>query len=382
MPEDFTSKMTVLSRQAFQNAVTLNVSVANASAALAAVPARSFPDILARFAPAEASKEKLVDGLCGNDPSRNRASMDKKVRGWLSGKYRPTARDDLWELCFILKLSAEKADGFLAMTSEEGIHWRDPKELAFAFALEKGMNYPEAKQLLERVTPEKKAAGEEPQRNVFTQAVRQEASRIETEEELAQYLRDAREKLGEYHNRAYQQFTAYLSLLEKPRAVSTDEEESYTIRKIVETYLDNRFPASWDKKKLDEKRQGILAGWPDEITLSRMKTGKTDVNRKTMMLLFLATDGGEEISEEWEEDEDWEDEEEDDPEADFRSSYMRMNQMLSSCGYCMLDPRNPFDWVVLYCMRAGSDPDAMEGLSEHLSDMLEMLFTEDQPETE
>ena len=164
--------------------------------------------------------------------------------------------------------------------------------------------------------------------------------------------------------------------------MSTDEEESYTIRKIVETYLDNRFPASWDKKKLDEKRQGILAGWPDEITLSRMKTGKTDVNRKTMMLLFLATDGGEEISEEWEEDEDWEDEEEDDPEADFRSSYMRMNQMLSSCGYCMLDPRNPFDWVVLYCMRAGSDPDAMEGLSEHLSDMLEMLFTEDQPETE
>ena len=382
MPDSFTDSMTVLSRQAFDNAGLPNQSARSAAEALAAVPARSFPDILARFAPTEASRENLTDGLCRNDPARNRASMDKKVRNWLSGRFRPTAREDLWELCFILKMETETADGFLAMTSEEGIHWRDPKELCYAFALRKGMDWPEAQGLLRRVLPEGQAPDAAPNRQAFTQAVRGEADRLETETELAQYLRDAQGKLGAYHNRAYLQFTAYLELLEKPRALNTGEEESYTVRRIVETYLDNKLPPGWDKKKLDEKRQGILAGWPDEVTLSRMKTGSTDVNRKTLMLLFLATDGGEELSDDWEEDAYDDEEEEPDADEDFRSSYLRMNQMLSSCGYCMLDSRNPFDWVVLYCMHVSSDPDAMEGLNERLSEMLEVLFPEPALETE
>ena len=381
MPEDMTGGMTVLSRQSFETATMINLSAADAAEALASVPARSFAEILARFAPEEATREKLTAGLCSNNPSRSRDSMDKKVRSWLSGKYRPTAREDLWELCFILKLSVDKADGFLAMTSEEGIHWRDPKELTYAFALRGGMSYPEAQALLKRVAPAESLSEENSGRESFTTLVRQEAARQETEEDLKKYLEDARGKLGVYHNRAYQQFLAYLSLLENPRAANTEEEESYTIRKIVETYLDNKFPSGWDKKKLDEKRQGILAGWPDEVTLSRMKTGKTDVNRKTLILLFLATDGGEELSDDWESDAD-EAEEDPDADADFRSSYMRINQMLLSCGYCMLDSRNPFDWVILYCMRVSSDPDAMEGLNERLAEMLEMLFQDDSPETE
>ena len=165
--------------------------------------------------------------------------------------------------------------------------------------------------------------------------------------------------------------------------MSVDEEESFTVRRIVETYLDSRFPADWDKKKLDDKRRGILAGRPDEMTLSRMKTGKIDVNRKTLILLFLATDGGEEITDDWQEDVYWDEyEEESDADADFRSSYLRLNQMLSSCGYRMIDPRSPFDWVVIYCLRVSGDPDAMEGLSERLSEMLDVLFSASSLETE
>ena len=54
-----------------------------------------------------------------------------------------------------------------------------------------------------------------------------------------------------------------------------------------------------------------------------------------------------------------------------------MNQMLSSCGYCMLDLRNPFDWMIVYCMKSASDPAAMEGQSEQLYAMLETLFSAD-----
>ena len=373
MPDTFPDGMTVLTRKAFESASARNLSAGKAAKALAAVPVRSFAEILSQFAPEEAGQEELVRGLCENNPRRNRASMEKKVRDWLHGKYRPTKREDLLELCFLLKLPAEEADAFLAAASDTGLHWRDPRELTYAFALRKGMTYAEAAALLQRVLPEKSAEMSETG-NSFTPAIQGEAARLETEDELKRYLRDAWNRLGENHNMAYMQLMDYLSLLEKPQALRADEEESYTVRRIVETYLDSRFPPECNRKKLDRKRKEILAGWPDEVTLSRMKTRKTDVTRKTLMLLFLATDGGEEEADGWRE-EAGREEEKDAADAEFRSSYMRMNQMLSACGYRMLDPRSPFDWVVIYCLRAGADPEAMEGLSEKLAEMLGVLFT-------
>ncbi len=374
MTEGLTDGMTVLSRNAFETASALNVSAQSAVESLLSVPARTFAELLAQYAPEGTGRETLVAGLCAGDPARSRASMDKKVRDWLNGRYQPTAREDLLELCFILRLSVEEADAFLSAASEEGLHWRDPKELTYAFALQRNMCYPEAASLYARVLPQEAPAGPGA-RDVYTPAIRSEAARLETEADLKHYLEGAADRLGVFHNRAYRQLLDFLSLLEKPRAVSVDQEESFTVRRIVETYLDSRFPSSWDKKKLDEKRRGILAGWPDESTLSRMKNGKTDVNRKTLILLFLATDGGEEITDDWREDVYWDEtDEETDSDADFRSSYLRLNQMLASCGYRMLDPRSPFDWVCIYCLRIGSDPESMEGLSERLSEMLDALF--------
>ena len=373
--------MTVLSRNAFETAAAADLSAARAAEALAAIPARRFSDILTQFAPEKAGRERLVEGLCGNDPARSRASMDKKVRGWLSGQYQPTGREDLLELCFVLGLSVEEADAFLAAAGEEGLHWRNPRELTYAFALRHGMRYPEAAALYARVRPAADPHGAGA-RESFTPLVRQEAAMLNTEEDLRRYLLDAGERLGVFHNRAYRQFLDFLALLEKPRAAGGVEEEGFTIRRIVETYLDSRFPAGWDKKTLDKKRRSILAGWPDEVTLSHMKTGKADVNRKTLILLFLATDGGEEISDDWQEDVYWDElEDQEDADADFRSSLLRLNRMLADCGYRMLDPRSPFDWVVIYCLRVTGDPDAMAGLSERLSEMLDVLFVRVPTET-
>ena len=103
----------------------------------------------------------------------------------------------------------------------------------------------------------------------------------------------------------------------------------------------------------------MLADWPDEVTLSRMKNRKADVTRKVLMLLFLATDDGD---------------------AAFRSTQLRMNQMLADCGFRKLDPRNAFDWLVLYCMRSSADTETMDGLNEQLPYVLEMLFTAAHPE--
>lgn len=376
MLKDFSHRMTVMSHEAFDIATTINLSAQQAAQALMeSVQIRTFAELLRRFASGNELRSRLVDGLCANDPERSRESMDKKVRGWLSGKYQPTAREDLFELCFVLRMSVEEADDFLAAAGEEGLHWRDPHELVYAYALRKGMSYPEAWALWMRVAPAEEPGDRSGKTNSFTPLIRQEAVALETEEELGQYLSQAAGRLGRMHNSAYQQFTAMMQVLESPDGRSGREEGRYTTREIVEQYLDKKLPSLRQGKQLGEKHRSIFAGWPDEVTLSRMKNRKTDVTRKVLMLLFLATDGGEEPAENWQDEDDaWEDGEENEADLAFRSSYMRMNQMLAGCGYRMIDPRNPFDWIALYCMRVQDDATIMDGLNERLSHVLDVLF--------
>ena len=39
-----------------------------------------------------------------------------------------------------------------------------------------------------------------------------------------------------------------------------------------------------------------------------------------------------------------------DEEDVFNETYLRLSAMLSECGFAQLDPRVPFDWMILYCM--------------------------------
>lgn len=374
---DYAKQLTVLSYAAYETATKVGLSPQEAVNLLSKVEIRKFKDVLCAFAPEENLRKMLVDGLCGNDPLRNKASMDKKVVGWLNGKYQPTKREDLLELCFILRLNAEQADTFLTMAGDEGLHWREPREIVYAFALDHGLNYREAAALMERVMPKSKGSDEDAQADSFTPLVRREVMQCSTEEELKQYLQGAFGKLGSLHNSAYQQFMAMMQILEKPASCNGGEERRYTVREVVEKYLDQKLPSSRDGKHLENKKRSVLTDWPDEIVLSRMKNRKADVTRKVLILLFLATDGGDTPAEDGQ-DEDWQDDEwesmEDDADAAFRSSLMRINRMLADCGYGMLDPRNAFDWITLYCMRIEDESVSMDGLNERLSHVLEILF--------
>ena len=54
----------------------------------------------------------------------------------------------------------------------------------------------------------------------------------------------------------------------------------------------------------------------------------------------------------------------------FENIYMRLNQMLSSCGFQTLDPRSPFDWMVLYSICA----DEFWDVDQRLRDILLAMF--------
>lgn len=325
---------------------------------------RSFADKLNAFAYGRNIRELLTKGLMENHPEAKFDAVDKKVRNWLNGRTQSVSKQDAFELAFILSLSLADADRFISMVTEEGIHWRDVQELVFGFALSKGMGFQEAKALYERMP---KNAGED-NTGASTALIKNDILSITDEAELVSYVARALSDFGKFHNTAYNLFMDYITMLEDAGIVDgLKEDKSMSVRDVLDSYLYRQtVPAGAKGKKdvLTDAQKFIKADWPDETTLSRMKSRQTDVTRKVLMLLFLATNGGDA-----EEDYDYDDDEELTKDEIFADAVSRLNLMLSSCGFMKLDPRNRFDWMVMYAMCAEDIFDVDERFSSFLSEL-------------
>lgn len=315
-------------------------------------------------------KETLVQGMLRNHPDRDRDFAEQRVNDWLNNPANQTLeKGEAIEQCFVLGLSVEEADAFVTAVCEEGLHWRNPDEVVYIFALQHGMGYGEAEELNEEM---KGILSRAKQRQVltedsFTSVIRQEVSALSTKEELADYLTGAVSRLGEFHNRAYNLFVDMLEALEHPTLYETEERaelfepEKLTIRDIIKEYFYESNVLYARERSYSEKRRGrelseenafiltevkkkISDHWPNEKTLERMKARETDVTRKALILLFLATDAGPAAEDEEDMESAWSAEEV------FEDLYQRLNDMLLQCNFMQLDPRSPFDWLILYCI--------------------------------
>lgn len=387
-------KMTAISQANYDAAVSDILTIQDAVRYLEKESKiRTLRDKLEKFSHGKDLRNVLVQGLLENDPKRKKDSVERRVRGWLSGgeKIRSIKKRDAIEVSFILELSIEEADQLVSMISEEALHYRNPDEIVYIFALKQGMSYKEAAGLNERMqgilskAKESKNVSEEN----FTPMIRSEVAALQTEEELADYLEHAVGRLGRYHNYAYQEFMDRLKMLEEPKSEDIWTER-LTIRDILREYLfEQNVLYAKERERAGKKRDGrlaeeeqlvftkiqenISASWPDETTISKMKTRKADVTRKVLILLFLATDEGLDWSESGL---DWADSSVDRTilpvertgkeetagyiyedmdlcmtrDDVFEDLYVRMNYMLSLCGFAPLDPRSPFDWLIIYCI--------------------------------
>ena len=280
--------------------------------------------------------------------------MERNVRGWLSGKNVGIKRETVFEIAFILGLTQPRMNALLVSLTDEGIRWREPDELILAFARSNSMSYPEAMNLRQRMgNIEMHADALAVKTENMTARVKKEVLDIRTEAELKAYLTESADKLGALHNTAYKLFMHFMKLLERPeRAMGLEDvaERKMSTREILSTYLyRDMVPVGKRIAAQDElltpKQKALLsavkADWPDEAGLSKMKHREIDVTRKTLMLLFLATDGaGLSFGKK-----------KDASAAELaQDSRSRIDRMLGGCGYSQLDPRSPFDWIVLYCL--------------------------------
>ena len=301
---------------------------------------------------------------------------------------------DAIEVALLLGLPLPEADEFVTMISGEHLHWRSAKEIIYIYALQNGLRYPEAGALETRLEkyldPKtvKEKSKEEIQDSDLTEHIRTQIEMIHSEEELRSFLTRESGRLGELHNQAYMLFSDMLDQLTTPVSeeeakIRQGEKEHLTIRDILREYLfqnivleaKNRAVTSKKlvkKGELPKESQFILSRiqkdisdeWPEETTLSKMKSRKADVTRKTLILLFLATYSGEDTfaatmqegydvySGDYSEDFPFPEDEELTREDVFLDTKDRIDFMLSLCGFAALDPRSSFDWLILYCMCA------------------------------
>ncbi|MBR3928120.1 MAG: hypothetical protein IKJ65_03865 [Clostridia bacterium] len=327
---------------------------------------RSFRDKLDAFSYGRDLRPLLTNGLLANHPEAKFDAVDKKVRNWLNGRTQSVSKQDAFELAFIMKLSLEDADRFISMVTEEGIHWRDVKELVFGYALSKGMSFPEAESLYERMP--KETGKESENAGASTSLIKDDVLSIADESALIAYAEKAINELGKFHNTAYNLFMEYMEMLENAGIVDgLIEEKSMSVRDVLDSYLYRQTVPAGAKGKKDamtDAQKFIRADWPDETTLSRMKSRQTDVTRKVLILLFLATNGGDA-----EEDYDFDDDEDLTRDEIFADAVSRLNLMLSSSGFMKLDPRNRFDWMVMYSMCVEDIFDVDERFSSFLSEL-------------
>lgn len=318
------TKMTLLSRQAFETAMDEMLTVEEAVMYLEKqLRFRSLRNKIDRFSGGKTEKEiktLLVSGLLQNHPEKAKESVERRVRGWMNPKNtRSLHKADAIEAAFLLGLNLQDADDFVAMVCGERLHYRNAKEIVYIYALNNGLSYTEAVSLSEKMEEILSKAQDSKvlRESDFTLNLRSGIEELHTEEELRAFLYENIGSIGHLHNQAYQLFMEMLSSLQNP-VHETDSDtlwegkrEKLTVRDVLREYLYEKNIQSGKKResasgKGKKKREAspadaafitaveseILKGWPDESALSKMQARKADITRKVLILLFLATDEG------------------------------------------------------------------------------------------
>lgn len=298
----------------------------------------------------------------------------KKVGNWMRDKNLPGNREELFKICFALGFDLEKTEHLLGTTAESGIHYRNPKELIYAFCIRKGYGYPQAKEMAERLWEEPLPSGTLEYRasvrksrqaddmGQMTYSIRDQFRRVDTERELEEFLAEYKMCFGFHHNTAYHKF---VKMLEYLMAVPDEHdglpsEKKYSVERVVEEYLRMGMPYRRNVSGQSKIQREIKRHWPTSKTVNEMYTRKIDVDRKTLLLLYLATEGMEAA-------------ENADRAERMEEHRRRLDLMMAECGMAALSLHSPFDYLVLQAIRAEGEEDFM---SLRMEWMLRGLFSE------
>lgn len=312
-------------------------------------------------------QEQLLNRLLQMRTQIQKDSLRKRIQVWLNGG-RPSEREEWFQLCYALDLNETEAREFLCHCQEGGFHLREPREAGYLYCLRSGKTYQESRAFLDGIAG---IDGPFPatERSVenYTRTVEDSFAQVHTDAEFLTFIQDNQSNFGTLHNTAYGYFCKFFDELAHPTGpCSAEEDEAYSIEQVVDTYLRMGLPSNRKTSGYSPKQKAIKRLWPNATAIKNMRSRKADVSRKVLLLLYLVTEGLDDGS--IEESLGWEPL---DRIAQLEEHSWNIDLMLHECGYAPLDPRNPFDWLVLNSLGTDGETEAM---SDRFTAILAELF--------
>lgn len=322
---------------------------------------RTFSEVIGFYSKSRDLQSLLISEFCKYDPLVKRESVMRKVRDWLNDKYEPSDREDYFKICFALQLNEQAAQSFLCLSTDSGIHYRNPKELVFAYSFRTGLSYIEAMELY-RSLPTLPVTYEH--KSIATSIVINEFQTVYDEESFKAFYYKNMDVLGVLHNTAYEKFQRFFDKLRLPSSSEFVEakDEPYTVDEILMEYFRVNLPYNRETNAYTTLQKTVKKYWPNSTSIKNMINRKCDVSRKVILLMYLIFQGN------------CEGESEDDcmdneltPNEMLTEHYVKLNVRLMECGFSRLDPRCVFDWLILYCLKTDADGDMKERLDAVLA---------------
>ena len=328
---------------------------------------RGFGTVLQELYPDPDLQNRLISAFLADDPSASPDSVRKKVRNWVSGQNRPTNREDIFHIAFALSLSESQANYLLGLCTDYGIHYREGRDVVYAWFLRTGRSYAEAKEFFSTLPPVPRPA--EPSTGSTAHITRELQNvflRVQTLEDLRKCYISNLDSFGTLHMRAYAYFQRYLDQLIHPSSAwGGIKEPDYSIEAIMSQYFSLRMPSGKDRKGYSVVQKLVKQNWPNTTAVKNIRNRKEDVPRKLLLLLYVITenildDNYSELDEEYIS-----------PEERMEDHWWSLNAILTDCGMPLLDPRNATDWLILYSITAVNEP-----MSERMEQVIEHMFAD------
>lgn len=389
---------------------------------------RSFTDMLEAVYQGDNLKKTLTEELAQMLDARPE-SVARNVRNWLNkSDSNMPRREQLFQICFALKLNAADASKVIASASEMGIHYRNPDELVYAYCLDQNKSWQEAQELLSetreilREINADKKDGQGMEEPMYTYQLKKKfVQEADSDEKLKRFFWEYGHAFGELHETVYHEFLRLLKCLQDPENGYCDDEykrmkqypEEYSreereelekrwqgaqkmsVEEIMDKMMRMHVPVNTTRKKgihrqAAEKneiyfKKVIRKNWPSADILQKMQSRKMDVSRKVLLLLFLVTEEFEVINTEEENTEEEESygtylielEQQETAGDRMEKRLMRINLFLDQYGMNRLDPGSPFDCIVLYALRADLDDVGENNMHGRMEQVLKELFEEE-----
>lgn len=372
---------------------------------------RTFGDRLKEIWPKDLGQNEFLQQYMEISGENLQQATDN-LDNWLTGAHSPQSREKVFQICFALHLNEDDTNRLLG-SYDDGmhIHYRNPEELVYAYALRAGLNYKEAQELKERVRvqymTEEWTAASATNVSKETRYVKKDFGRIETESELMTFFDNHIHELGVMHATAYQSFKEMLERLKNPEPEAFLKELQEAYNRELEQYDLNQEQLEVGAQQfvLKEKKYSndriareyfrshipngqrtplqamIVRYWPNAAQLGAMAKGRLDVSRKMIILLHLILD----VVQEPEQPKNL-------SETHYGADFVEektaseildeqigdIEEQLVKYGMNRLDAGNAFDYIVMYSLMATYDDDEYYG--DRLDAVLDELFNNEHDE--